>query len=356
MDQDHDQADIFREKILGANELNKGLSIVGGESKSFYGYVPEEGVDRLDVTSHSGIIEYEPNELVIRVRAGTPLSEVEQVLASEGQMLAFEPPAYSEQTTMGGVLACGLSGPRRAYSGSVRDFVLGVTLLSGDGRQMSFGGQVMKNVAGYDVSRLMAGSMGTLGVILDASFKVLPLPEMELTLCQQLGKHDGHKKMVELSGLSLPVSGSLYHNQLLYIRLSGNEMALQDAVRKIGGDSVSNDIWAAVRDHKLPEFSQCKNLWRISVKPNSKVLLDEAVILEWGGGLRWVMDAEFSPRERLEADGQATLFRYENLDSLKLGISIFQPLQSQLGLIHKNLKRSFDPGGILNKGRMYRPL
>lgn len=355
-----DQADVITEQLAYANESQQPLFITGGGSKSFYGYRPDQHSRPLDVTGHSGIIEYEPSELVIRVRSGTLLSEVEQVLAEEGQMLAFEPPAFSAATTLGGVVATGLSGPRRAYTGSVRDFVLGVTLLSGDAIKMAFGGQVMKNVAGYDISRLMAGSMGVLGVILDASFKVLPLPETELTLCQQLDKQIAFRKMVEIARLPLPVSGTFYYGDKFYIRLSGNEAVVKEGAQRIGGEECTSEIWTAVRNQELQEFTRCKNLWRVSVKPASRALLDEAVMLEWGGGLRWLMDPQFNPREKLASasasasatESHATLFRYQGNGPE----DVFQPLQPRVLQIHRNLKSRFDPKGILNPGHMHKEL
>lgn len=354
-----DLTEALKDQVADANDRKQSLFISGGSSKSFYGYGPAENAEPIEMSAHSGIIEYEPVELMIRVRSGTRLSEVEETLRGEGQMLAFEPPAYSGQSTIGGVVASGLSGAARPYRGSLKDYVLGITMLSGDGRHLEFGGQVMKNVAGYDVSRLMAGSMGMLGVILDISFKVLPLPESELTLSLELDKKAALAKMTELFRLPFPVTATLYQSGKLSIRLSGSQVTLSAALKKIGGekvkqaDSLENQIWHQTNVQDLPLIRDSTNLWRVSTVPGCDTLLEEACIIEWGGGIRWLANPSFNPRDRFEeahsTNHQATLFKHDG-DPVR---DIFHPLQPAVMSIHQNLKKSFDPNNILNKGQMY---
>lgn len=358
--QEKDLTEALKSKLADANDKMQAYFIVGGGSKTFYGYGATEQAVPLEMSAHSGVIAYEPVELMIRVRSGTRLADVENSLRKEGQMLAFEPPSYSPESTMGGVVAAGLSGAARPYRGAIRDYVLGATILSGDGRHLEFGGQVMKNVAGYDVSRLMVGSMGTLGVILDISFKVLPLPEMEITLCMGLDQNAALRKMRELFGLSYPVTASLYHAGILSVRLSGKEVAVSAAAKKIGGETSENDIWSRANIQDFPEVKDCKNLWRLSTKPGCDSFLQEANIIEWGGGVRWLADPSINPRDGIvvqqETETHATLFRCGDKHEVNLSEEIFQPLPAPVMAIHQNLKKSFDPNGILNRGHMYRGL
>jgi glycolate oxidase FAD binding subunit len=340
----------------------RALRIAGGGSKAFYGHAVEGEV--LDTRSHQGIAGYEPTELVITAKCGTPLAEVEKTLAENGQMLPFEPPYFGGAATFGGAIAAGLSGPRRAasngYYGAVRDFVLGCKIVDGKGEVLSFGGQVMKNVAGYDVSRMMAGSMGTLGVILEVSLKVLPKPVAAKTL--QLGMRnpgDVIKRLNEWGGQPLPITATAYCDGDLAVRLEGAEAAVHGAAKKLGGELVDGEeaetFWRGLRDQTDVFFTGSEPLWRLSV-PSATVPLDlpGRQLIEWGGALRWLKsDAPVDAIRLLarQVGGHATLFRAD--DKLKREAGVFMPLDPVLARIHKNLKATFDPQGIFNRGRMY---
>ena len=348
-------ADILEQlaqTIRDAAARKAPLRVRGGGSKDFYGR--ETTGDVLDTSAYSGIVDYEPTELVITARAGTALSEIETVMRERGQMLACEPPQFGGAGTLGGCVAAGLSGPRRAYVGSVRDLVLGVKILDGKGTELKFGGQVMKNVAGYDVSRLMAGSLGTLGVLLEISLKALPLPPAELTLRREHTAAQALELMNAWAGKPLPITGTCHVGNALYIRLSGAEPAVHAARQKLGGELVedADRFWREVRDHELECFRSSAPLWRISLKPTAPPLeLAGPQLVEWSGALRWLAhDAEpEAVREAAaRAGGHATLFRRGTRAA-----EPFHPLSPALARVHTNLKRAFDPHGILNPGRMY---
>lgn len=327
------------------------LQIVGGGTKRFYGRATEG--HRLSVCGHRGIVAYEPTELVITARAGTPLSDIEATLASRRQILGFEPPHFGEAATLGGALACGLSGPRRPYSGSARDFVLGVKILNGKGEILTFGGQVMKNVAGYDISRLMVGALGTLGILLEASLKVLPQPEHEITLGFSYPPERALAEMNRWAGRPLPVSGACHINGVLRVRLSGSESGVNAARAELGGDALPDapSFWRDLREQRLPFFAGDAPLWRISLPPATPPLdIAGPVLLDWGGAQRWVRsEAPATDLWRMaeHAGGHATLFR----DGDRAG-EVFQPLSAPLARLHKNLKHAFDPEGRLNPGRL----
>ena len=345
-------------QLAGANRRAAAdrtpLRIPGGGSKDFYGG-PLRG-ETLGISAYHGIVDYEPTELVITARAGTPLAEVEGALRERGQMLAFEPPYFASVATLGGCIAAGLSGPRRAYAGAARDFVLGVRMLDGKGDDLRFGGQVMKNVAGFDVSRLMTGSLGTLGVILEVSLKVLPLPAAEATLRFEKTAAEAIAQINDLAGKPLPVSATAWSGGQLAIRLSGAAAAVDAAVATLGGERVeaaqAAQFWQGIREHTDPFFKGARTLWRLSVKSTTPPLnLPGAQLLEWGGSLRWLAtDADASTvRDAARfGGGHATLFRGGDKAA-----GVFQPLAPALMAIHRNLKRSFDPAGIFNPGRMY---
>lgn len=338
-------------RVLEAIEHQSPLLIEGHASKRFYGYPSSNNLERLKICDHQGVIDYTPGELVIRVRAGTRLSDIQQLLAENNQILAFEPPDFEGKSTIGGVIASGLSGPRRPYAGSVRDFVLGLTLITGRGEVLEFGGQVMKNVAGYDVSRLVTGSLGTLGVILDVSLKVLPAPELEITRAISVSTREFQSRLQSIYR-ELPVSAASYQDGHLRVRLSGSETAINAARQKIGGEEVDNNTWHAL--NTLECFTDVRKLWRVSLAPASGLFLDDADVIDWGGGVRWLIDPEYDPREALaKEDGHATLMKFDKLPS---GIEIFQPLTEPVLGIHQRLKRQFDPVGIFNPGRMYRDI
>ncbi len=344
--------DQIIEVVKQAASRKAPVKITGGNSKSFYGRKIEGG--ELDVSAYKNIVSYEPTELVVTARCGTLISEVEALLAEQNQMLPFEPPHFGESATVGGTIACGLSGPARPYTGSVRDYVLGVRMINGKGEDLTFGGQVMKNVAGFDVSRLMTGSLGTLGVILEVSFKLLPKPEAEITIQQECDQQQAIVMMNKLAGQALPLSAACYEQSKLSIRLSGFSSAIESAHKEIGGELLEHDdaYWRSIKEHDHAFFVGDKPLWRIAVPPATKPLdLDEDCFVEWGGGQRWYrsdLPAE-QIREIVHAQkGHATLFRQTNDQS-----EIFSPLSPEIKKIHQRLKESFDPHRIFNIGKMY---
>jgi glycolate oxidase FAD binding subunit len=337
--------------VREAHARGDALRIRGGDTKTFYGRIALGGP--VSTAGHTGIVAYEPTELVITACAGTPLAELEAVLARERQMLAFEPPWFGSGATLGGTVACGLSGPRRPYTGSVRDFVLGVKCINGVGEVLRFGGQVMKNVAGFDVSRLMAGALGTLGLLLEVSLKVLPRPDVELTLERPATEAQAIAWFNQWAGQPLPLSAACYFDGRLRVRLSGAASAVVATRERIGGDAVPEDaaFWRGLREHTLPFFTDERPLWRLSLRPATPPVAEFAAIIDWGGAQRWVKSE--SPADEVMTiarrhGGHASLFRGGDRDG-----EVFTPLPSALDAIHRRLKAAFDPKGILNPGRMY---
>jgi len=345
----------LQERIQAAAASGTPVAIQGNNSKSFYGRTPQGEV--LPVSEHQGIIDYTPSELVISARAGTLLTELESVLEQEGQILAFEPPHFGERATLGGTIACALSGPRRPYAGAARDFVLGINCINGRGEWLRFGGQVMKNVAGYDVSRTLTGSLGTLAILLDIHLRVLPRPETEITLQHACDAATAIARCNELAAKSLPISASCHVDGQLAIRLSGLEQGVKAAAATIGGEVLENatDFWQQLREHRLAFFSGERPLWRLSVPPAAAMpALEGDTLLDWGGAQRWLRSEQ--PADALRAitaaaGGHATLFRGGDR-----GSEVFHPLPPDLLSLHQRLKMTFDPAGILNPGRMYREL
>jgi glycolate oxidase FAD binding subunit len=346
------QIEAWRAQVLEAAAAHRPLRIRGGGTKDFYGQALDG--DILDTRAHAGIVDYEPTELVITARCGTPLADIEAALAQHHQMLAFEPPHFGAGATFGGAIASGLSGPRRATSGAVRDFVLGAVLMDGAGEVLTFGGQVMKNVAGYDVSRLLAGSMGTLGLLLQGSVKVLPRTRIEATLRFACSEIDALRQLNEWGGMPLPISASCWHDGVLTLRLSGATAAVAAALNSFGGETVPDcaPFWASVREQQHPFFDGDTPLWRLSVpSTTSALILPGRQLIEWGGALRWLksdVDAATIRRTVSAAGGHATLFRGGDKN-----VGVFQPLAPALDRIHQRLKASFDPSHIFNPGRVY---
>ncbi|MCW9025291.1 MAG: glycolate oxidase subunit GlcE [Gammaproteobacteria bacterium] len=353
-----DISDSLQEQVLAAANAGTPLTIHGGSSKAFLGNTSScDTATLLDVSPHSGIISYEPVELVVTARAGTPLKELEQALAAQGQMLPFEPPHYGDNATLGGTIACGLSGPRRPFAGSARDYVLGVKLINGRGEILQFGGQVMKNVAGYDCSRLMAGAMGTLGVLLEISLKVLPIPAAEQTLVKTLDASRALKTMNELAGQSSPLSAISYDGQQLYLRLCGTETAVASAAKCLGGEKLDKDtdFWNRIKEHRHAFFQHPLPLWRLSVPATAPLLdLPGQWFIDWAGAQRWLITDSKAERIRQlvsEQGGHATAFRNATNETDR-----FQTPEAGVMLLHTRLKQAFDPKGIFNPGRLYADL
>lgn len=351
----NDLTEQFQEVVRNASAEGAPLELKGSGSKDFYGR--EASGSPLMLGDHQGIVNYEPKELVLTARCGTSLAELEILLAEQGQMLAFEPPHFGENATLGGSIACGFSGPRRPYAGSARDFVLGVRIINGRGEVLRFGGEVMKNVAGYDVSRLMTGSLGTLGLILDVSLKVLPQPEDEITLAQERSPEEAIRFMNELAARPLPLSAACYDGVHLYLRLSGAPKALAAAHKLIGGDIQTEGaaFWQDLREQQHGFFSSELPLWRLSIPSHASHLsLPGKQFIDWGGAQRWLIsdaDAGTIRQAASKAGGHATLFRGGDH-----GSEVFHPLPETLFALHRRLKSSFDPEGIFNPGRMYENL
>ena len=347
------QLDDIVAAVHAAHEGHTPLRLRGAGSKDFYGGLLAGEV--LDLSGHGGIVAFEPTELYITAKCGTPLSEIEEALAEEGQMLAFEPPHFAG-ATLGGAVAAGLSGPRRQQAGAVRDFVLGIKLVDGTGQVLEFGGQVMKNVAGYDVSRFIAGSLGTLGVIAEATLKVLPRPVAETTLEFAAEEAEALRRLNVWGGLPLPLSASFWCEGRLWLRLSGAEAAVAAACRQLGGKPVraAEAWWQAVREQTHAAYAG-PTLWRLALPSTTPPLaLDGLRAIEWGGGLRWyVTDAEPTVVRdaAAAAGGHAVLYRAP--ESLRCLEGAFAPLSPALLALHRRLKKAFDPRGILNPGRLY---
>jgi len=371
------------DQIRAAATDKTPLTLCGHGSKAFYGN-PTPGGTLLDATAYRGIVSYEPTELVITVRAGTPLVELEAALAEKGQCLAFEPPRFvtpgaAGLGTCGGMVAGGLSGPARASVGSVRDFVLGATLINGRGEHLVFGGQVMKNVAGYDISRLMAGTLGTLGLLTNISLKVLPQAPAEATLVFQLDQASALAQLHRWGGQPLPLSASCWVRdnravgapELLFVRLRGAVAAVASAVQKMTQDAAGQRVdngqamadWAACRDQRLSFFTepastgQALALWRLSLPQTAPALnLPWPQLIEWHGAQRWLWAPVLAQTQiqqaARQAGGSAGIFRA--VDATGTGAKErFDTLDPTLLAIHQRLKNEFDPAGIFNPGRLY---
>ena len=347
MDISHELRDRVQQAIKSGTPLN----ICGGGSKAFLGrHTPGTP---LDMSAHSGIVEYDPRELVITARAGTPLGEIEAALDAASQMLAFEPPHYAPTATLGGTIACGLSGPRRPHAGAARDSVLGCRLINGRGEILKFGGQVMKNVAGYDVSRLMAGAFGTLGVLLEVSLKVLPRPAASCTLIQEHSVASAIATMSALRGKPLPLDAVCYHAGQCHLRLSGSEQGVHHAQTLLGGEVLPHPeiFWHKLREQQLHFFNNSKPLYRIVAKPDTPALpISGEWLLDWAGAQRWLLSDQ--PLEKIrdvvaDSGGHVTVWRNGNRDEP------FQPLAAPLLALQQRIKHSFDPDNIFNRGRMY---
>ncbi|MGH6622977.1 MAG: glycolate oxidase subunit GlcE [Burkholderiaceae bacterium] len=343
----------LQERVRAAAAARTPLRIRSGGTKDFYGNASEG--ELLDPRAWTGIVDYEPTELVATVRCGTRLADLESALAGRDQMLAFEPPHFGPEATVGGAIAAGLAGPRRGAAGSLRDFILGARLLDGRANVLTFGGQVMKNVAGYDVSRALAGSLGTLGVILDVSLKVLPRPVAEQTLKLEVSEADAIRRTNEWNGQPLPISATAWSNGELFIRLSGAAAGVRAAREKIGGvvesDARGAALWNELREQTHPFFltSPGSTLWRLSVPPTTPPLDVGPTLIEWRGGQRWIVSTASADTVRAAASaagGHATAFRGGERRS------VFHPLPPALAEIQRRLKTEFDPAGVFNGGRL----
>ena len=343
--------DEWRQRIAAAAAARTPLRLRGAGSKDFYGEALAG--EMLDLSGWRGIVDYEPSELVITARCGTPLSQLESTLGERGQMLAFEPPAFGADPTIGGVIAAGLSGPRRPYAGAARDFVLGARLLTAGGELLRFGGTVIKNVAGFDVSRLLCGSLGILGAITEVSLKVLPRPRLEETLRLELSATAAVESFNRWAALPLPISAAAWWQGMAAVRLSGAPPAVRAARERIGGELMDGGAaqtwWDALRHCQLPLFGR-EVLWRVSLPAAAAPLpLAGELLIDWGGALRWYANPEGDAAVRTlaaQAGGTALCWRGPAPQGR------FHPLQPAVAKLHRRLKERFDPQGIFNPGRL----
>jgi len=354
--QENDISRQLQDDVQFAIDQKRILRVHGGDSKIFYGNEIESD-QTLDVSTHTGIVTYEPTELVITVRAGTKLIDLENLLASHAQQLPFEPPIHSENSTIGGVVAAGLSGPRRPFRGAVRDHILGVSMINGQGKIVEFGGQVMKNVAGYDASRLMVGSLGSLGVLLNISIKLIPAPASEVTLTIDTNSKKAITLFNQWRPTPLPISATCFHEDCLYVRLSGGHRAVSSFSDLIQGEVLENSsgFWSAVRN-QTHEFFQNKNkpLWRLSFPPATPALqrFEKDTLIEWGGAQYWLFSnapVNIIRGIATKNKGHATLYKGN-----QPGVNHFHPLSPELIKLQKRLKQSLDPHGVFASGRLYK--
>ncbi|WP_352337364.1 glycolate oxidase subunit GlcE [Psychrobacter sp. 16-MNA-CIBAN-0192] len=340
------------EQVKQASNDGTKLRIVGGGSKNFMGRQIEG--EPLSIAEHTGIVSYEPIELVLTARAGTPLVDINAALAEHNQRLAFEPPLFDGRATLGGTLACHLSGPGRPWNGSIRDHVLGSRLINGRAEELRFGGQVMKNVAGYDVSRMQAGAMGTLGVISEVSLKIMPKPAVSMTLKQEMSSPQAIETMNRLAGQAKPLTAACWFDNHLYLRIEGARSAVDSTITQWQGSILENgtDLWNQLREQQLAYFADDMPLWRFSVNSNAPHFLPEAEwLIDWGGSQRWLR-GDFVAAElevlATSAGGQVSLYR--GGDRLQ---DVFHTQPTALRQLHQRLKHAFDPQGIFNPGRLY---
>ncbi len=354
-----DQTALLVQQVSDAVDANQPLNIVGANSKAFLGGQPDNTAKSLSMTEHRGVVSYEPTELVVTVRAGTPMAELNQLLADNGQMLPFEPPVLGNGT-IGGVLATGLSGPARPFSGSVRDYVLGMRVINGDAQALRFGGEVMKNVAGYDAARLHVGAYGTLGVLLETSMKVLPLPEAQLTLVQESSTPNDNSPIIKLMRQSLPLSAATIIGNQQYLRLSGSSAAVNAAAKIIGGDVLENgaEFWDSIKELNHDYFKNAKVLWRFSVPEYAQALSHVDVseqdwLIDWAGAQRFCktdISADDVYAMALAAKGHATCY---SADTVASGTPLFQPINGVMQNLQRRLRDSFDAKRLFNPGRFH---
>jgi glycolate oxidase FAD binding subunit len=347
MSLDRDMSQDLLEQVNQALNLNTPLRIQGSNSKAMLGR-PVAG-EIVDTRGHRGIVSYDPTELVLTARAGTPLQEIEAALFEAGQMLPCEPPHLGAGATLGGVVAAGLSGPRRPWAGSVRDYVLGTRVITGHGKLLRFGGEVMKNVAGYDVSRLMAGSFGCLGLLTEVSLKVLPRPRQCLSLRMPMARHQALAELAEWGQQPLPISAACHDGEALYLRLEGGEGSVQSARQRLGGEVLDSQFWSDLREQRLAFFDGAEPLWRLSLPiATAELDLPGRQLIDWGGAQRWLKSSAPAAAIRelvAKAGGHATGYAPGEHSSA--------PLPAALMRYHHALKRQLDPQGLFNPGRLY---
>lgn len=351
---DADQSTELKARVKAALAAKTPVEIVGHGSKRFYGNPVD--APALAIDGHRGVVNYEPTELVITARAGTPIADINAVLAEQNQMLAFEPPLFAGSGTIGGALATGLSGPRRPFWGSTRDMTLGIRLINGHGELMRFGGEVMKNVAGYDTARLNVAALGTLGIILEVSVKVLPAPQHHATIRLDAAANECHRYTEQWLREGRPVSAVCHDGDYLWVRLSGTQSALDDALANIDGEPLkahqAEAFWQSVRDQTHAFFVTDEPIWRLSLPP----AIDPGhfpgpQFIDWAGQQIWLRGDH--PVESLRTQAQRLGGSVSCFRNAPAGTSAFQPLDAVQSRLHQRLKKAFDPQAIFNPGRLY---
>ncbi len=347
-----DKTEELKAQVDAALTQKKPLEIRGGDSKRFYGRQPELELTPLEIHSHQGIVNFAPTELIMTARAGTRIREINQALHEQGQHLAFEPPEFHGTATLGGTLATGFSGPARPWGGGARDHMLGVRLLNGRGQVLRFGGEVIKNVAGYDVSRLMVGAMGTLGVILEASFKVMPKPTTEKTVVRPMDRQQGLEFMEGLGAKPSPLRGAVHLDGNVYLRLCGSETNVQTAIQELGGDVLppESSFWHDLREFSHPFFETPLPIWRIVLPTGARPSLPGEIMADWSGGQWWVCSD--APPEKIrgpvsEVSGHAIMFRGGDRTG-----DVFPPLPPPMASLQARIRAAFDPEEIFNPGKI----
>ena len=361
-----DQSKQLQQQIQQAFADKQPLLIQAGNSKSFMGN-PGQG-NIIDLSSHSGIIDYQPTELMLRAHSGTPLAEINTLLAEHQQWTGFNSPLFTPQSTLGGSVSCNQSGPQAPFNGSIRDAILGVTILDGQGTRLEFGGQVMKNVAGYDVSRFMSGAFGTLGILLDITIKLIPTPASSITIYRDISANESLSLLTQWINQAYPIKAACHDGERLYVQLVSSAKGL-DKFRAISDfqqlgsttETTETQFWDSLRDHTHSFFNTNKNLWRIAVPPitNSDAIIPGEWLIDWAGAQRWLKSEASANDIRAwanSAGGYATLFRrgdHSKDNNDIVSESIFEPLPPALMSLHQKLKQRFDPAKILNRGRLY---
>ena len=343
--------DRFSDSIMRANKEKKSIRFIGGDSKKFFGY--DIIGDEFKTSDYSGVVDYDPKELIITAKCGTKISEIMSLLKQHNQFLPFDPPIFSSESTLGGIISSGFSGPSRAYYGSVKDFVLGNKIMNNSGEILNFGGRVMKNVAGFDVSRLMVGSFGTLGLILETSLKVLPKPNNEITLIFEKNEKDSIQFFNKIAGSPLPMTATFYHENKCFLRFSGSDNSIKSVKKELGGEIFSdNDIWDQIRDMKYVFFNQDSTLWKVDTLPYAESLGESNTLIEWNGARRWF----FSDKNEKDvwdffknASIQATNFKPKNSPNLSI-----QNLNTISMSLNKKIKNTLDPNNIFGKSRVFK--
>ncbi|MDN3557922.1 glycolate oxidase subunit GlcE [Halomonas maura] len=355
--QDRDLSEVLGERVRQAAADGTPLRIVGGNTKAFYGR-PVEG-EALSTREHRGITRYDPVELIVSVRAGTPLAELEAALAEQGQMLPFEPPHFGDAATVGGMVATGLSGPRRPWAGAVRDFVLGARMITQAGDEQRFGGEVMKNVAGYDLSRLMVGAQGSLGLLTEVTLKVLPRPSASHSLRLEMPLDQARRRLADWGRQPMPLTAAAWQAGALQLRLEGGPGSVAATRERLGGEDLEADFWEALREQRLAFFSRedARPLWRLSLPNDTPPLAldgvtEDDLLYDWAGCQRWLrsdLPAEPLREACAGAGGHATCLTPGAADP-------FTPLAPVVAKYHRRLKAELDPKGIFNPGRLYAEL